>query len=163
MLKPIVRVIKESDFWFLDIRRNTYSHLAGHRCSAGNTVREALVWSIGGMTLKGENWSSGLTLFHCHGVRHKPHAMWPGTQPGLSQWEAGEWPPEAWQPNGGDAPAWVYDQSSKCLDSSVIALTEGLYMQQDCQLTVMTSCTRGLSKTTQKCKPTHFWYWAVQM
>ena len=38
-----------------------------------------------------------------------------------------------------------------------------LYMQEDCQLTVMTSCTRVHSKTVRKCKPTHFWYWAVQM
>ena len=138
MLNPTV--IKISDFWFLGILRNTYAHLAGHRCSAGNIVREALVWSFGRMVLTGENWST----------REKPAPL-------------SRCPPQiprdvAWDPTGSfSVRGWwmtAWDMTAdwgRCTGLSVRSKCEvfgwlsdrtgwrdGLYMQQDCQLTVMT-------------------------
>ena len=160
---------KNLRFWVPRYFTETYSHLAGHRCSAGNIFREALVWSIGGMILTGENWSNRETpvpLSRCP-PQIPRDVVWDPTRAfSVRGWGMIAWDMTAdWGRCTGlsvrskcEVFRWISDRTGwRAVHATGLSVDgrDFLYMQQDCQLTVVTSCTCNRTVSWRSWLPVH--------
>jgi hypothetical protein len=85
MRKHIVHTIGTANHSWACLMTLSSANIVQHWCQ----LNEAWVWSIVGLILTWENWSTQPTqkkvLAKCCSVHHESHKDWPGTKPGLPQ------------------------------------------------------------------------------
>ena len=72
-------------------------------------------------------------------IRHKSYMTWPGTQPGLPQWQTGDWQPETWHSRLGEIHR--PESTFKLWSVQIIQwfpLADGLYKQRGLKFRVLT-------------------------